>query len=186
MSFIAYFAENGSPKTGLSPTIIVRKDSDGTVVVNGVGMTETGNGFYQYTYAAQDFSEGYHFIADSVTLTGSERYAVGHESAQALAVAIKAKTDNLPPGVAKGVALSNFEFLMIQDDHVSVKIGATVSGFISQDGGPFAALTNAVSEVGRGVYKVNLTAAEMNADVITLVFTAGGADQRTVTIKTSA
>lgn len=81
MPFIAYFSENGSPKTGLSPTIIARKDSDGTVVVNGLGMTETGNGFYRYTYAAQDFSEGYHYIADSVTLTGSERYAVGHEPA---------------------------------------------------------------------------------------------------------
>jgi len=79
--FDAYFAENGSSKTGLSPTIIIRKDSDGSVVVNGLAMTETGDGFYTYDYAAQDFSEGYHYICDSVTLTGNERYAVGYEPA---------------------------------------------------------------------------------------------------------
>lgn len=100
--------------------------------------------------------------------------------------AIKAKTDNQPAGIPKNVALSNFEFLMIDSsDHITPKTGLTVAGTISKDGGAFGALTNSVSEIANGVYKVNITQTEMNADVITLKFTATGADQRTITIKTS-
>jgi len=101
--------------------------------------------------------------------------------------AIKAKTDNLPSGIPKNVALSDFEFLMVKkSDHVTPKTGLSVTGQISQDGAAFAALTNTPAEVGLGTYKVDLTAGEMNADVLTLVFSATGADQRTITIKTSS
>lgn len=101
--------------------------------------------------------------------------------------AIKAKTDNLPSGVKKNVALSGFTFLMVNGtDHVTPEPGLTVTGQILQDGGAFAALTNAVVEIGNGVYKIDLTQAEMNAGIITLKFTATGADQRTLTIITSA
>jgi len=100
--------------------------------------------------------------------------------------AIKAKTDNLPSGIAKNVALSNFEFLMIDStDHVSVKTGLTITAQISKDGGAFTSCTNSVAEIGSGLYKVNITQAEMNADIITLKFTSTGADQRTITITTS-
>lgn len=100
--------------------------------------------------------------------------------------AIKAKTDNLPSGIPKNVALSNFEFLMIDSsDHISYKTGLTVTAQISKDGGVFANCTNSVSEIGNGVYKINLTATEMNANVITLKFTAVGTDQRIITILTS-
>lgn len=101
--------------------------------------------------------------------------------------AIKAKTDNLPSGVKKNVALASFEFLMIgSSDHVTPKTGLTVTAQISKDGGAFANSTNSVSEVANGIYKISLTQAEMNADVITLKFTATGADQRTITILTSS
>jgi len=100
--------------------------------------------------------------------------------------AIKIKTDNLPSGIAKNVALSNFEFLMIDStDHVSVKTGLTVTAQISKDGGTFTSCTNSASEIGSGLYKIDLTQAEVNADIITLKFTATGADQRTITITTS-
>lgn len=99
---------------------------------------------------------------------------------------IKAKTDNLPSGIAKNVALSNFEFVMIDSaDHITPKTALSVTAKISKDGGAFASCTNAVSEVGDGVYKINLTQTEMNADVITLKFTATDADQRNVTMFTS-
>ena len=100
--------------------------------------------------------------------------------------AIKDKTDNLPSGIAKNVALSNFEFLMIDaTDHVSAKTGLTITAQISKDGGAFAACTNSAIEISNGLYKINLTQAEMNVDIITLKFTATGADQRTITIITS-
>jgi hypothetical protein len=101
--------------------------------------------------------------------------------------AIKAKTDNLPSGLPKNVALSNFEFLMVlSSDHITPATGKTLTEQISKDGGAFAACTNNSAEVGSGVYKVNLTQAEMNADVIVLKFTETNCDQRTITILTSS
>ena len=101
--------------------------------------------------------------------------------------AIKAKTDNQPAGIPKNVALSNFEFLMVlSSDHITPATGKTLTGEISKDGGSFAACSNAATEIANGVYKINLTQDEMNADIITLKFTETNCDQRTITIKTSA
>ena len=100
--------------------------------------------------------------------------------------AIKAKTDNLPSGVPKNVALANFEFLMVlTGDHATPATGKTVTATISKDGGAFAACSGSVTEVANGVYKISLTQTEMNASVITLAFAATLCDQTTVTIVTS-
>jgi hypothetical protein len=75
MLTLAIFTELGAPKTGLTPLVyIYRLDTD-ALVVNGAAMTEVGNGQYKYTFAAWDRSIDYSVICDSVTLTGSERYA---------------------------------------------------------------------------------------------------------------
>lgn len=101
--------------------------------------------------------------------------------------AIKAKTDNQPAGIPKNVALNNFEFLMIASaDHITPKTGLTVTVQISKDGGAFAGATNSVTEIANGVYKISFIQAEQNADIITWKMTATGADQRTITIKTSS
>ncbi len=100
---------------------------------------------------------------------------------------IKAKTDNQPAGVPKNVALSNFMFLMMDSaDHITPKTGLTITEEISKDGGAFAACANAFAEVSDGMYKINFTQAEMNADIIVLKFAAAGADDRLITIITSS
>jgi len=100
--------------------------------------------------------------------------------------AVKAKTDLLPSGISKNVALNNFEFLMVlSSDHITPATGKTITSQISKDGGAFANTENSVSEISSGVYKINFTQAEMNADVITLKFTETDSDQRTITILTS-
>jgi hypothetical protein len=107
---------------------------------------------------------------------------------KAVADAIKTKTDNLPSGIKKGVALNNFEIFMTNsDDHISGKTGLTVSGYIAKDGGSFAAISGSISEKAYGVYTVDsFSETEMNADIITLRFTATGADPRIIVIKTVA
>lgn len=101
--------------------------------------------------------------------------------------AIKAKTDNLPGGIPKNVALSNFYFFMVlSSDHYSGATGKTITAQISKDGGAFAACTNAPTELSGGVYVIDLTQAEMNADIIQLLFTETECDARTYTIKTDA
>lgn len=89
--------------------------------------------------------------------------------------------------VKRGLALNNFEFLMKSSgDHVTPATGLSVTAQRSIDGGAFSACTNAVTEVGNGVYKINLSSADLNGTVVTLLFTASGADQRTITIVTQA
>ena len=99
--------------------------------------------------------------------------------------AIKAKTDNLPSAVQKNTALNNFEFLMVSStDHVTPATGLTITSQRSIDGGAFGNTTNSASEVANGIYKINLSAADLNGDVITLKMTATGADARYITILT--
>ena len=86
-------------------------------------------------------------------------------------------------GVQKNVALSDFAFEMLSSsDHITPATGLTVTATIQKDGGAFAAAANSASELSNGVYLIDWDAAELNATVVTLKFTAPGADQRTITI----
>lgn len=90
-------------------------------------------------------------------------------------------------GVKKNTALSGFTFLMVQSaDHITPATGLTVSATRSIDGGAFAACTNSgtIAEVGNGIYSINLSMTDLNGGVVTVRFTAAGADDRFVTIKT--
>ena len=108
------------------------------------------------------------------------------DALQTDSTAIKAKTDNLPSGIQKNVALADFTwFMVLSSDHVTAATGKTLTGTISKDGGAFGALTNAIAEIGSGMYKVALTQTEMNADVISLKFAETDCDQRVVTIYTA-
>ncbi len=75
MIFTTYFSESGIPKTGLSPTITLRKVSDNSIVVDAQVMTEIGNGWYKYDYVSASNTEDYVGVSDSITLAGPERYA---------------------------------------------------------------------------------------------------------------
>ena len=100
--------------------------------------------------------------------------------------AIKAKTDNLPEGIKKNTAYSNFQFFMRDtSDHVSAKTGLSVSSNRSIDGGAFASTANSPSEISNGFYKIDLDAADLNGDTISFRFSATGADDTAITIITN-
>ncbi|MCH8292398.1 hypothetical protein IH992_15005 [Candidatus Poribacteria bacterium] len=100
---------------------------------------------------------------------------------------IKTKTDNLPDGVKKNTALSNFSFFMVDStDNVSAKTGLSVASQRSIDGGAFASTTNSAAEIASGFYKIDLSAADLNGDVISFRFTATGANDRVLTIITQS
>ena len=110
------------------------------------------------------------------------------DAVQTDVTAIKAKTDNLPSGITKNVALPKFDlYMVLSSDHVTAATGKTIAGQISKDGGAFAGITNAITEVANGMYTIasGFTQTEMNADVITLKFTETDCDQRIITIYTS-
>lgn len=87
----------------------------------------------------------------------------------------------------KNVAVPQFHFTMRDNvTHLPVT-GLTVSGQIAQDAGAFAAISNSIAEVGNGVYRVigGFTQSEMNADTLTVRFSATGADDSLITIVTA-
>jgi len=104
---------------------------------------------------------------------------------QAITVATGGSTSNAA-GVMRNTAFNNFQFLMVSStNHITPATGLTVSGQYLLDGGDWTALTNAVVEVGNGIYRVNLTAAELDGEIVTLRFTALNADARYITIVTT-
>lgn len=89
--------------------------------------------------------------------------------------------------IKKNTNLNNFEFLMIDSsDNKTPKTGLTVVGQVSIDGASFVDLVNSVSEVGSGIYKVNLTSNDLNGTTIMLKFVATGANPRYILIITQA
>lgn len=106
-------------------------------------------------------------------------------TSQTLLTNLAAVAADLPNRITKNTALAGFTFLMVNStDHVTGEPGLTVTAERSIDGGAFGACANAVSEVSAGIYKIDLAAADLNGNVITLKFTATGADARFVTIAT--
>lgn len=102
--------------------------------------------------------------------------------------ALSAKLDTLlarDSVYVKNVAVAAFPFPMELADGTP-GTGLTVTAAISKDGGAFAAVAGAVSEISAGWYKVALAQAEMNADEVALKFTAAGAKQRNIKIRTQS
>jgi len=75
MWIVSFFTENGEPVIGLSPIINIRDVSNGSLVVSSGTMIEKGDGFYAYDFVGYDDTKDYAIRADSVTLSGTDRYA---------------------------------------------------------------------------------------------------------------
>lgn len=89
--------------------------------------------------------------------------------------------------IVKNQAFSAFEFEMVlSSDHVSPATGKTVTVQRSIDGGAYGNSTNAAAEVGSGTYKVDLSAADLNGNMITLKMTAAGCDTTKIGIVTQS
>lgn len=181
-----------SGKTGLTLTITASKDGAAFATITPT-VTERGNGWYSLALTTAH-TDTVGELAFHITATGADpgvyKYNVEANTVgdvKTLSDAIKAKTDNLPAGIKKNTALSNFEILLVSSsDHITPVTGATVTATRSIDGGAFAACSNSVTEVSGGVYKIDLAASDLNGDVITLKFAATGADSRIITIVTNA
>lgn len=128
---LAFFTDSGVPKTGLSPTIIIRDLTAGTVVVNGEAMTEVGSGFYEYSFTSYDIDSDYAFRSDgTATLANAERYVFGsnesyvddiwdaqiadHQVVGSLASEIRASHGTALGGAANGLTKEQAEYIAEQ------------------------------------------------------------------------
>jgi hypothetical protein len=86
--------------------------------------------------------------------------------------------------VKKNTALNAFEFVMTDSTNHVPTPGLTVTATRSIDAGAFTACANGVTEIGSGVYYINLATTDLNGNVIMLKFSAAGADDLFIMIVT--
>lgn len=76
-----FFTNNGTPVTGLTPTINLWEldiPVSNTLLVSGGALTEVGDGLYRYDFTTYNYVKNYAFVIDGgATLTGSDRYKFG-------------------------------------------------------------------------------------------------------------
>ena len=85
--------------------------------------------------------------------------------------------------VRKNQALSNFHFLMTDSTTHNPVTGKSVTVTRLLDGGSFGAGTiGSATEVANGMYRVDIPAADLNGNVVTLRMTASGCDDLFVTL----
>jgi len=89
-------------------------------------------------------------------------------------------------GIAKGQAWSNDPFCMVDStDNVTPKTGLTITAYVSKDAAAFGAIAGTVAEISNGIYQMDATAADMNFDIGMFRFTATGASDTFIAVKTS-
>ena len=100
---------------------------------------------------------------------------------------INTATALLPEAPQKNTALNDLTFLMVDEaDFATPEVGLTIIGRVSKDGGAFASVAGTISEISNGIYAIDATAADMNADLLTFRFSATGAMDTFITIKTTS
>jgi hypothetical protein len=88
--------------------------------------------------------------------------------------------------IKKNTALTTFMFAMFDPTGTpKTGLGAGITATRSLDGASFAACTSAPSEIANGWYLISLSAADLNANVVALHFTATGAVATDVSIVTA-
>lgn len=84
----------------------------------------------------------------------------------------------------KNVGYDNFMFPMFDSSTKSPKAGLSITAERAIDGNPFSPCSNSVSELGSGVYRINLSSDDMNGNKIMLRFAATGADDQLIEVFT--
>jgi len=75
MYITAFFTDRDIPATGLTPTIRVRRVSDGQLMVTDESMDEIGDGWYRYDFVGYDAKINYVIRCDGgPTLSDADRY----------------------------------------------------------------------------------------------------------------
>jgi len=179
ISLEAYLAaDHVSPGTGLTIPITISKNgaafanpNAGATNATEVGGAGNGDGSYYVDLDTTDTN-----TAGPLIVRGQEGTIDD--------IKIHLFVDNVPSAVRKNTALPNFPFTMVQTNGITPATGLAVAAQRRIDAGAFAACANAVTEVGFGVYTIDLAASDLNGDVITLRFTNAGAAQRVITMLT--
>lgn len=183
-----------SPATGKTVAVVISKNGGafGNPSAGATNATEISNGWYYVDLSTTDTG-----TAGPLIVRGTATSCDDSEQLFFVADPHNAGFDGVPSATAgasgglqtgapvkKNAALAAFEFVMTDSTTHAPKTGVTVTATRSLDGAAFGACANAVVEVANGVYKIDLAAADLNANVVTLRFTGASSDDLFVTLVT--
>jgi len=158
----------GAPKTGdaANLTAYVSKDDGSVTVLGDTSATEldatNAKGLYSFDVTQSETN------ADKLIFSGKSSTA----NVTMVPVTIYTRTRV----IRKNTAFSAFTFMMRDSTTHAPKTGVTVTATRSLDGGSFAACTNSPTEIASGWYKIDLSAGDLNAKVISFRATGTGSD----------
>lgn len=168
-------SDHVSPATGKTVAITISKAGAafGNPSAGATNATEIGNGWYYVTLSATDTGT----LGPLVVLGTAASCDNSDEAFQVV--------DDPADAIIRNQPINGFEFYMsLSSDHYSPATGMTVTATRSLDGGGPTACTNSPTEVGNGLYAINLTGADLNGGTVQLSFSATGADTTLFTILT--
>lgn len=169
-------ATTGAALTGATVTVYTSIDNAAQTTAGGT-VTEKGHGQYDYTVGAADcngLSIGFLFTATNAIPVNVQIFTdpFNFPSASIDATGNFAVTSN----VKKNAASTGFVFVMTNSLTGLPMTGLSITGQKCIDGTALTSMTNTPTEVGSGIYTVNLSQADTNGNHIIYVFTASGAN----------
>lgn len=177
---------SAASKSGSQPQISV----DGATWTNtGIAtLTEVGNGeHYADVTQATVVTAGIRIRTrfkddDTIETRGSTLLVVGYDPYSSTDLGLSNITNMR---MKKNTAFPAFQFAMLQSsDGRTGATGKTITATRMIDGSAFTACTNSATEAAGGMYKIDLSAADLNGNCITFRFTATSCDDTFATVIT--
>jgi hypothetical protein len=123
--------------------------------------------------------------AESDVLVGTQDLVLLPANFALLAISAEGKVD-VRSGVTRGEPIAGFKFFMtLASDHQTGAPGLVVAASRSLDNGAFAACDGSVTDLGGGLYSIDLSGADTDGATVTLKFTSPTADTRYMELLTS-
>lgn len=174
-TFCMVSASTGAADASATVTVKVTKDN-GTQTGGAGTVTNAGNG--QYNYAPAQAETNAVDVGFLMTATGDIPVNVDFHTdpVNFASLAIDANGNvSVTSNVKKNVAQNGIMFVMRNATTGLPQTGLTVTSQRAIDGGSLVATTNSPTELGSGIYVIDLSAADMNGNHIIVVFTATNA-----------
>lgn len=185
IALLAVDRATGGPKTGDASNITAYVSKDfGTVTALGdTSATEMSStnapGWYLLDVAqAETNADALLFSGKSsstgIDIVGALIYTVPPNfTALSIDSSGNAKVQT---GIKKNTAISAYAFVMTDSTTHNPVTGKTITATRSIDGASFASTSNSATELSNGVYKIDLSAGDMNGSTVICRFTASGCD----------
>jgi hypothetical protein len=168
--------------TGATVTVTLSKGAGGSFAGNSGGsgaITEIANGVYQVALTGTDTNTlgdlWIHCTGTSPTCDPTD-FCDQVQTNIFTDLTLTGGAVTILSNIKQNAALNGFTFVMTNSTTNAPQTGLTVTAQRSLGGAGFAPCANAVSELSNGVYIINLAAADLNAAVVMLRFTATGAN----------